>query len=573
MIVKANKVLCMSVFDASHFKEHFPLFNQIENQQLCYLDNAATTQKPKAVIEAICQFYTHYNANAHRSSHRLARAATSVVEQTRQQAADYFNAKQTTDIIFCKGATEGLNLLAQTLGQTLQSGDEIILSQAEHHANLVPWQVAAQRHNLTLRFIPQHPNIPTYPDINRLPHLINERTRIISLTAGSNALGFRMPIESIQQHCQGKNILFIVDASQLAAHEEINVRQLACDFLVCSAHKFYGPSGIGILYGKTEHLNALPPWQTGGEMIKEVELYSSTFDETPHRFEPGTSSLSAIAGLSATFKFLNSYDRKAIQVHEQHLIHNLHEALKDIPELRLLSHAENNLGIASFTLDTKQVEGSNYDLGVWLDQHDIAVRVGKLCTNPLLQHLQEQSIVRASVAAYNLSSDVDHFVACIKTFLAVHSRKQTISIPQSFESLSNTYDDLNDLQLTDLYALKGWQARYRLLLKWSSKVHKKTAIRVDKNLVQGCESQAWLTHTYHNGEHQFVFDSDSRVVKGLGVLLLIVLREKPRCGLAELQAIFTELGLAKHLSQSRNNGFLALTQQALYLLTHNSPDN
>ena len=240
------------------------------------------------MIDAVGDFYRTSNANTHRSSHRLARHATEMVETTRAAAAQFLNAVLAEEVIFTRGATEGLNLLANSLCERLQPGDEIVLTTAEHHANLVPWQMAAQRHGLVLKFVP---DIEGIPDFSRLPEVLTERTRIVATTAASNALGFATDLTGIKSCLQNLPVTWVVDAAQLAAHRAIDVQAIGCDFLVCSAHKFYGPTGIGLLYGQQACLAALPPWQGGGEMIEQVGLHSSTYAAPPHRFETGTSSL------------------------------------------------------------------------------------------------------------------------------------------------------------------------------------------------------------------------------------------------------------------------------------------
>ncbi|MFA0810141.1 aminotransferase class V-fold PLP-dependent enzyme [Microbulbifer epialgicus] len=543
-------------FSAEEFKRQFPLFAQEENSELVYLDNAATTQKPMSVINAIRDYYIHSSANTHRSSHRLARKSTEMVECVRKKAAQFVNAVSEKEIIFCRGATEALNLLAHCLCSEMEPGDEIVISTAEHHANIVPWQMAAERHRLTIRYVPDIAGIPQF---DRLGEVLNERTRVVSLTGGSNAIGLRPDLAAISQSLRHVQVKWIVDGAQLAAHEEIDVRKIGCDFFVCSAHKFYGPSGIGFLYGREGLLESMPPWLGGGEMISKVEPQTSGYADLPHKFEAGTSSLAALAGLGAALDFLAQQDRKAMAEHEQKLVHYLHRKLAASPDFRLISQASHNLGIVAFV----PVHGSATDLMHWLDERDIAVRVGHHCAQLLGRASGNLVTVRASVAAYNTDSDIRTFLQALEDFCEV---QQQAVIAHEYESDSWTRDDFSMLLLERLASQHNWQGRYRELLLWSKVVSSKPEIRHQENLVSGCESEAWLVHREKGGRHFFGLDSDSRVVKGLGALLLSQIdgRTLEEISALDLPQLFKELGLSKHLSQSRTNGFYALMRRAMH---------
>ena len=544
-------------FASDIFKNHFALFSQPENKALVYLDNAATTQRPECVVEAVANFYRHSNANTHRSSHRLARSATEMVERTRKKAADFLQAALPEEVIFCRGATEGLNLLAHSLCAELAVGDEIILSTAEHHANLVPWQMAAERHGLSLVFLPVKTGSQTEPDIDQLETVLTEKTRIVAITAGSNAQGFAVDIQRVASQLQGKAIHLVADAAQLAAHRAIDVQVLDCDFLVCSAHKFYGPTGIGLLYGRKALLEKLPPWQGGGEMIREVTLFHSDYAETPHRFETGTSPLSAIAGLEACLDFLCQQDRKGMLQYEQSLTNYLHQQLAAIETIQLLSQAENNLGMAVFVPD-KQARFSAADLAHWLDEHDIAVRVGHHCAMPLVDQLGVGATLRASIAAYNSEADIDALVAAIRSMPDASSEEQ-VFIP---------VNEIEHLSLEELASEQSWQQRYRQLMQWGNVIQAKPALRQDQFLVRGCESAAWLDCQQVEDRYFFQVDSDSRIVKGLAALLLVLVNGKTQAEIEELDfsRVFSRMQMDKHLSPSRSNGFYALVKQALSYL-------
>jgi len=453
------------IFNPQEFKRLFPLFCRKENQSLVYLDNAATAQRPACVIQAITDFYSSSNANTHRSSHRLARAATAMVERTRIASAEFLGASEPSEIVFTRGTTEALNFLANSLSSSLDPGDEILLSRAEHHANLVPWQMAAERYQLKLKFLPDSliPGQDGIPQTENFLDYISDKTKIVSLTAGSNALGFSVDIASVAAQLEGRPCRLVVDGAQLAAHQRIDVKLLACDFFGCSAHKFYGPTGVGLLYGRRELLEALPPWQGGGEMISSVGLNASEWANIPHRFEAGTASLSSIAGLEAALKFLSEVDRQAMYDHEQDLIQYLHSQLLLIKEIELLSRPEGNLGIATFV---SRGDVSATDLGHGLDEQDIALRVGHHCAQPLIDALGKGPALRASVLAYNTRDDIDALIVGLKFALGAVA----LAAPKAD-------DELAALSIEDLRAHNDWQGRYRQLLKWGSAIQSKPLIR------------------------------------------------------------------------------------------------
>lgn len=546
-------------FNSAAFKQQFPLFSHSENAQLVYLDNAATTQRPQCVIDAMSDFYSRYNANTHRSSHRLARAATSMVEMVRGQAADFLNAKAHDEIIFTRGATEALNLLSQSLTRTLRPGDQILLSAAEHHANLVPWQMAANQYQLELRFLP---DVNGEPQLDALPQLLNEKTKIVALSAASNALGFRLAVEWIKPLLP-ESCRLVIDASQRLAHDVIDVQAWGCDFLVGSAHKFYGPTGIGLLYGRADSLANLPPWQGGGEMISRVTLEGSEYAAAPHRFEAGTSSLAAIAGLGACLTFLQSQNRQAMATYESHLNRYLHSELTRLTEtlpIKLLTTHTNNVGIAALVCRPDSALSVS-DMAHWLDEHDIAVRVGNHCAQPLMDSLGQAGSLRISLAAYNHRDDVDALIKALERL----PFERDIAAAQSNKQLEWLGDDLSSVSLSDLADQLSWQKRYRQLTRWANLLQPKPEMRTDENRVHGCESEVWMVHRQHGDRHCFAIDTDSRVIQGLSVLLLVLLDNQTaeQIRAVDVSQQFVALGLEKYLSESRSNGFRALLDQML----------
>lgn len=521
------------------FKSEFPLFAQPENSDLVYLDNAATCQRPAAVIDAINHCYLHSNANAHRGSHRLARAATELLESVRERLADFIGA-DTDEVVFCRGATEGLNFLAHSIGAGLTEGDVVILSELEHHANIVPWQMLAREKALTLRYLPIKNGVV---DLDSLPSMLDANVKVISLSLASNVTGKCLEVEAFARACHGHSCVRIFDASQYMAHQALDVKRMPCDFLMASAHKFYGPTGVGFVYGRREKLHALPPWQGGGEMIDSVTLSATKYAEGVRRFEAGTASLASIAGLGGCIDFLQRQDRPAMRRYEKELCDYAFEKLGAISGLRLLSDAANNIGVISFDL----IEQSVHDLGIWLDQRDIALRAGKHCAEPLAQVLGVEESLRLSLAAYNSHTDIDRLCIAIQEFLQIDQQGY----------------DFSAISLEQLREQRQWQNRYRLLMQWSKKIESRPDIQQDEYRVDGCESPAWLFHEQRGDEHFFFLDSRSRIVKGLGVLLLLLLNGKTREQMiaTDCEAEFAELGLDRHLSPSRTNGVRAMLKK------------
>ncbi|ODS24154.1 hypothetical protein AB835_05350 [Candidatus Endobugula sertula] len=549
-------------FDAQHFKKYFPLFDQPDNQRLIYLDNAATTQKPRCVIEAISHFYLSINGNAQRASHRLARAATEHIEQVRRQAVTFLGAGSSCEVVFTHGATEALNLLAYGLLSGVNPGDEIVLSHAEHHANLLPWQQWASRRQCKLTFFPAQQGVPLW---NQWSVVVGERTKVVTLTGASNVLGSLTDLSMIRAIKQRyPHMIVVLDASQMACHIPLQSVDWQCDFLVCSAHKFYGPTGMGLLYGRESLLQALPPLVVGGEMVDTAGLYQSQFVKGVQRFEAGTSSMGAIAGLGGCFDFWQQQDRKAMMAYEQSLNRYLHEQLQQCLQsfqldnrLKLITKANNNVGIA--TLISCDETYALADLALWLDEHDIAVRVGDHCAQPLWQALQakygQNKGLRFSLAAYNSESDIDQLIVVVSQFFQAVEGSVALVKPDIA-----MMDNLSNIEWQELLRASSWQRRYTQLLRWGGKIIAKPQIRDERYRIKGCESHVWLQHQMQGQQHYFLMDSDSNVIKGLSALLLLWFNGKTTEEIMaiDVQQRYQQLLLDKHLSASRMNGFRAL---------------
>ena len=395
-------------------RTQFPILDQQVNEhQLVYLDNAATTQKPQSVIDAICHYYQTSNANVHRASHALSNQATSLFEQSRVKVQTFINAQRSEEIIWTKGTTEGINLLANVFAEQLQAGDEIIISALEHHANIVPWQMLAKKTGAVLKVIPlteQHGL-----DLTAFHSLLTSKTKIVSIAHVSNALGVINPIKEVIElaHQQGAKV--IIDGAQAVAHIDVDVQQLDCDFYLFSGHKLFGPTGIGVLYGKLDLLNQLPPWQGGGEMIKTVTFEETTYNELPFKFEAGTPNIAGAIGLGAAIDFVNALDTKYCQNHEKSLIEYTENALNDMPEISLFAKGVTKSGAISFIVKGEH----STDIAMLLNAQGIAVRSGSHCAIPLMSVLNCNGTVRVSFSIYNTLNEAKEFIRALQNVIQI----------------------------------------------------------------------------------------------------------------------------------------------------------
>ncbi|QKJ67443.1 cysteine desulfurase [Deefgea piscis] len=397
------------MFDALTLKKQFPIFSHYP--ELIYLDNAATLQKPLAVLDAERFYYEHHNANVHRGAHRLATAATEAFENARHTVAQFINAVSDDEIVFTRGTTEGINLVANTWGNTLAAGDEIILSTLEHHANIVPWQMLAERRGLTLKIIQL--DAQGALDLTHFLSLLSNKTKLVAISQVSNAIGSIQPVQWICQQAHQYGAKVLVDGAQAVAHSVIDVQEIGADFYVFSGHKIYGPTGIGVLWAHAKLLNEIPPWQGGGEMIATVSFERSTYAAAPYRFEAGTPPIAQTVGLAAALNWLNQQDRTALAEHEIALRQQLEEGLAQLPAVKIHGQSANKAAITSMTF----MDAHPYDVAQFLDHQHIAVRVGHHCAQPLLHSLGLSGTLRASFAAYNTAQDVSRFLSSLQNTL------------------------------------------------------------------------------------------------------------------------------------------------------------
>ena len=407
---KVEKQRSTGTFDVYAVRKDFPALHQkVHGKPLIWLDNAATTQKPQSVIDTITQFYERDNSNIHRGAHELATRATDAYEGAREKVRQFIGAKETREIIFVRGTTEAINLVAQSYGRKfIQRGDEIVVTEMEHHANIVPWQMLCEVTGATLRVAPI--NDTGEIEMDKYAALLNNKTRIVGLTQVSNVLGTVNPVETMIQMAHAAGARVVLDGAQSVPHMPVNVRAMDCDFFAFSGHKLFGPTGIGILYGKSELLEDMPPWEGGGNMIKTVSFDKTTYSELPQKFEAGTNNIAGAAGLGATIDYLNNIDLQAASQHKQGVLTYGMEALSRMPGLRLIGTAPGKASVISFVLDNIP----NEEVGRLLDREGIAVRAGHHCALPVLAHYGLTSSVRPSLAFYNTYEEMDALVAAIR---------------------------------------------------------------------------------------------------------------------------------------------------------------
>ena len=395
-------------------REDFPILTEkVHGRELVYLDNAATTQKPQVVLDAIVEGYSKWNANVHRGVHHLSQVATEKHEQARKKVAEWLNAAA-EEVIFTKGTTDSINMLARSFGDAMvNEGDEIIVSQLEHHSNIVPWQMLCERKKAVLKVIPLREDLSI--DIEAYKGMLNERTRLVSVAQVSNGLGIINPVEEIIRYAHAKHIPVCVDGAQSVPHLAVDVRKLDCDFLVMSAHKMYGPTGLGVLYGKKEWLDKLPPAEGGGEMIEHVRWDKTTYNVLPYKFEAGTPNHIGSYAFSKAIEYVQEIGIEDIAKHEEELVEYIEERLSGLERVKIYAAGQKKAGAVSFNV--YRVDGElihPFDVGVLLDRQGVAVRTGHHCAEPLIEHLGVPGTLRASVGLYNTKEDIDKLIAALE---------------------------------------------------------------------------------------------------------------------------------------------------------------
>ncbi|MCZ6710584.1 MAG: cysteine desulfurase [Gammaproteobacteria bacterium] len=399
--------------DINKIRADFPILaRQVNGAPLVYLDNAATTQKPQVVIDAISHYYATFNANVHRAAHALSDEATQAFEASRVQVQRFINAASENEIVFTRGTTESINLVASCLDDRLQRDDEIILTHLEHHSNIVPWQMLAKRTGA--RIVACEITDGGDIDLDDFNARLSERTRIVAIGHVSNAIGTINPIAEITRRAHDQGALVLIDGAQAVAHLAVDVQALDCDFYAFSSHKMFGPTGMGVLFGKQELLEAMPPWQGGGEMIEHVSLQRSTFNRLPYKYEAGTPNIAGAIGLGAAIEYLDGLPREALRKHEEHLVRLTLSQLKQIDGVRLIGEPAERQSVVSFLVR----DSHPHDIGTLLDQQGVAVRTGHHCAMPLMERFCIPGTIRASFSLYNSEADVDRFIAGVAKALS-----------------------------------------------------------------------------------------------------------------------------------------------------------
>ncbi|MFQ3311545.1 MAG: cysteine desulfurase/selenocysteine lyase [Colwellia sp.] len=570
----------MNIFEPQLFRRQFPLIVSHDKfltesdrsiSSLIYFDNAATTQKPKQVIDVQQHYYHNFNANVHRASHQLSSKATFAFEKARSLVQEFIGAKSVKEIIWTKGATESINIVAQSLGRnTLKPDDEIVLCASEHHANIVPWQIVAEQTGAVIKVLPLTSH--GYIDIDEIDKIITDKTKFVACAHISNVLGRINPIKQLIAKAKSVGAISLIDGAQAVAHLSIDVQLLACDFYVFSAHKMYGPTGVGVLYGKKALLESMQPYQGGGEMIKKVSFnQATTFNSLPFKFEAGTPNIAGIIAFAECIDFLIPFltdVKNSYSLYEQKLINYCYQALEKIEQVKFIVGGTPDVGVIAFTITGHH----NHDIAMSLDTYGIAIRSGHHCAMPLMAYLNLTGCLRVSLAAYNSFEEIDYFIASLKNILLEAALEQ-ISQHEEEEVLSSLATNEIENIITLFSNTKSWDSRHReimLLGKTLPRLDK--ALRSDTTLISGCESLAWLKLEYtEQGIYMFTADSDAKIIRGLLVIVLAAYNKKTAIQIHEfnINAYFSHLGLMQHLSPSRGNGLLAIVEK-IKLLTKSS---
>lgn len=398
--------------DLNDIRGRFPILERtVGDKPLVYLDNTATSQTPREVVEAVVNMYEHYKANVHRGVHTVSQEATDMQEHTRRRVRDYINASSVEEVIFTRGTTEAINLVASSFGDRFRDGDEIILTVMEHHANIVPWQLLQRHKDIKLRVVDI--NERGELDLEQYKSLFNERTVLATFTHVSNVLGTVNPVKEMIRIAHEHGVTAMVDGAQASPHLPIDVKDLDCDFYVFSSHKMYGPTGVGVLYGKKELLESMPPYQGGGEMIKHVSFNGTTFADLPFKFEAGTPDFVDIAAFAKALDFIKEVGLDNIREHEEELLRYTTEKIAEIPGVKIYGTAPHKSAVLSFNVG----DAHNYDVGFLLDKLGVAVRTGHHCAQPLMERLGIPGTVRASFAVYNTKEEADIFISSLKRII------------------------------------------------------------------------------------------------------------------------------------------------------------
>jgi cysteine desulfurase/selenocysteine lyase len=562
VLPRPTRTSAAPAFDVWRAREDFPILRQkVHGKPLFYLDNAATTQKPRVVLDRLRQYYETENANIHRAVHLLGERATEAYEAARVKVQKFLGAPCLREVIFTKGCTEAINLVAHSFGRKyVGAGDEVVVTWMEHHSNIVPWQLLCQEKRAHLRVVP----ITDAGELrlDELDRLLTPRVKILALCHVSNSLGTVNPVKEIIALAHRRGIPVLVDGAQAVPHLRVDVHDLDCDFYTFSGHKVYGPTGIGALFGKAEYLELMPPYQGGGDMIRSVSFEKTTWNELPYKFEAGTPNIAGAIGLGAALDYLEALGRDAVAAHEQQVLAYASERLADIRGVRILGTAAHKAAVLSFVVEDPPL--SALDVGTKLDLEGIAVRTGHHCCQPVMDRLEIPGTARASFALYNTTEEVDAFATALERIVA-EARPRPVAVPAPAEpayppaAADSPQEAAEELvEVFDLF--DDWSDRYRYLIEMGEKLPPlPEPFKVPANRVHGCQSTVFLHARTRPGTAdvvEFLADSDADIVRGLlAVLQRVYSGQKAGDILAfDVHGFFARLGLDQHLTMGRRNG-------------------
>jgi cysteine desulfurase/selenocysteine lyase len=561
------------LFDLAKIRQDFPILQRkVHGHPLVYLDNAATTQKPRVVIEAMERYYAHDNANVHRGVHLLSQFATQEYEEARGKVRRFLNAASPREIIFTRGTTEAINLVAQTFGrQNIRAGDEIILTHLEHHSNIVPWQMLCSEKGARLRVVPINDRgeilLAAYEE------LLGPQTRLVALAHVSNSLGTVNPVRQVIELAHRRGVPVLLDGAQAVSHLRVDVAELDCDFYAFSGHKLYGPTGIGVLFGKEAILKAMPPWQGGGDMIENVTFEKTTYADLPNKFEAGTPAIAQAIGLGVAIDYLESVGLENAAAHEAMLLQQGTEQLSRIPGVRLVGTAADKVAVLAFVADDPPM--SALDVGTQLDLEGIAVRTGHHCCQPVMDRYGVPGTVRASLAMYNTTEDVDRLVTVLRKVVAAGAARRpwrsagvaTRPEPAYPKAAAPSPREAAEELVETFELFDSWPERYQYVLDLGKKLlPMPEEMKTEENRVRGCQSTVFLSARRQPETEdvvEFLADSDADLVRGLIAVLQRVFSGQPAAAVAafDVEKFFHQLGLDQHLTLGRRNGLAAMVQR------------
>jgi cysteine desulfurase/selenocysteine lyase len=555
-------------FNVERIRADFPILHQkVHGKPLVYLDNAASAQKPCAVIETLKHYYENDHANVHRGVHALSERATDLYEEARVRVQKFLGVPCLRELIFTRGTTEAINLVAQTFGREhVHAGDEVILTAMEHHSNIVPWQILCWEKHANLRVVPV--TDAGELRLDELEKMINPASKIIALAHVSNALGTINPIKKVIDLAHKHGVFVLVDGAQAAPHLRVDVQALDCDFYVFSGHKVYGPTGIGALYGKPHHLELMPPYQTGGDMISYVSFAKTTWNELPYKFEAGTPNIAGAIGLASAVDYVEGIGRDAIAEHERKLLAYATERLSAIAGVRIIGRAADKAGVLSFIVEDPPI--STLDVGTQLDLEGVAVRTGHHCCQPLMVRFGIAGTARASFAMYNTLEEVDVLADTLERIVASAKPRQVAPAKAElvFPSAAAGSPEEAAGEIADVFdAVDDWTEKYQHLIEIGSKLLPMPAVlKTEANRVQGCQSTVFMHAQKKPGTSdvvEFLADSDADIVRGeLALLQRLYSGQRAGAVLAfDFTSFMQRIGLDKNLTQGRRNGMAEMVKR------------